>query len=124
MPILNWLNRNKAITSSNIVPCRLLEHMQDLSYGDQDTENMILQGDNLDALQSLLPYYAGKVKCIYIDPPFNTEQAFPNYDDNLEHSIWLSMIYPRIELLRDFLSKDGSIFIHIDDTGNSLSRLL
>jgi adenine-specific DNA-methyltransferase len=63
----------------------------------------------------LLPYYAGKVKCIYADPPFNTKQAFPNYDDNLEHTIWLSMMYPALELQRNLLSLDGTLFIHIDD---------
>jgi adenine-specific DNA-methyltransferase len=77
---------------------------------------MLIQGDNLDALKSLLPYYAGKVKCIFIDPPYNTKSAVSiHYDDNLEHSQWLSIIYPRIQLLREFLSEDGSIWVTIDD---------
>lgn len=76
---------------------------------------MLIQGDNLHALKALLPYYAGKVKCIYIDPPYNTRSAFEHYDDNLEHTRWLSMMYPRLELLRDFLSEDGSIWVSCDD---------
>src|SRR6266540_3592983 len=75
----------------------------------------ILQGDNLDALKALLPYYAGQVKCIYIDPPYNTRSAFEHYDDNLEHSQWLAMIYPRLELLRELLAEEGSIWVSIDD---------
>ena len=64
----------------------------------------------------MLPYYAGSVKCIYIDPPYNTKSAFEHYDDNLEHTKWLSMMYPRIEVLRDLLSeKNGRIWISIDD---------
>ena len=76
---------------------------------------MLIQGDNLEALKALLPYYAGQVKCIYIDPPYNTHSAFEHYDDNLEHSTWLSMIYPRLELLRELLTEDGSIWVSIDD---------
>jgi adenine-specific DNA-methyltransferase len=76
---------------------------------------MLIQGDNLEALKSLLPYYAGKVKCIFIDPPYNTKSAFEHYDDNLEHSQWLAMMYPRLELLRALLSEDGSIWVTIDD---------
>lgn len=76
---------------------------------------MIIQGDNLDALKALLPIYAGQVKCIFIDPPYNTRSAFEHYDDNLEHSQWLAMMVPRLTLLRDFLSEDGSIWVTIDD---------
>ena len=86
---------------------------------------MLIQGDNLAALKSLLPYYAGQVKCIYIDPPYNTGSAFEHYDDNLEHSTWLTMMYPRLELLRDLLAEEGSIWISIDDTeGHYLKVLL
>ena len=63
----------------------------------------------------MLPFYAGRVKCIYIDPPYNTRSAFAHYDDNLEHSQWLAMIYPRLEMLRDLLAEDGSIWVSIDD---------
>jgi len=115
MPILKWLNKDEAVKAVQQVPYRLLEAVPELSHGDVDTENMLIKGDNLDALKALLPLYAGKVKCIYIDPPYNTKSAFEHYDDNLEHSRWLSMIYPRLELLRDLLSEDGSIWVSIDD---------
>ena len=74
-----------------------------------------MQGDNLEALKALLPFYAGRVKCIYIDPPYNTRSAFEHYDDSLEHAKWLAMIVPRLMLLREFLSEDGSIWVSIDD---------
>ncbi len=115
MPILDWLGRDEALKMANNTPYRLLEEVQELGYGDKNTENMIIQGDNLEALQALLPFYAGQVKCIYIDPPYNTGSAFEHYDDNLEHSTWLSMMYPRLELLKEFLREDGSIWISIDD---------
>jgi DNA methylase N-4/N-6 domain protein len=75
----------------------------------------LIQGDNLLALKALLPFYRGRVKCIYIDPPYNTGSAFEQYDDNLEYSQWLSMIAPRLSLLRGFLSDDGSIWVSIDE---------
>lgn len=115
MPILQWLNRDKSINQASQVPYRLLNTQDQYSYGDQDTENMVIQGDNLDTLKALLPYYAGQVKCIFIDPPYNTKSAFEHYDDNLEHTRWLEMMYPRLELLRDLLSEDGSIWVTIDD---------
>ena len=77
--------------------------------------NILVHGDNLEALKALLPFYAGEVKCIYIDPPYNTGSAFEHYDDNLEHSTWLNMMYPRLKLLREFIREDGSIWISIDD---------
>jgi adenine-specific DNA-methyltransferase len=97
--------------------CRiaLLEAQPELDGGDGDAGNMLIQGDNLDALKALLPYYAGRVNCIYIDPPYNTRSAFEHYDDNLEHSQWLAMIYPRLVLLRDLLAENGSIWVSIDD---------
>ncbi|MCI5045948.1 MAG: site-specific DNA-methyltransferase [Aquisalinus sp.] len=115
MPTLNWLTREEDIRAAARVPYRLLEEVPDLSYGAADTGNMLIQGDNLDALKALLPYYAGKVKCIYIDPPYNTGSAFEHYDDALEHSKWLAMMWPRLELLRELLSEDGSIWVSIDD---------
>jgi adenine-specific DNA-methyltransferase len=115
MPLLHWLTREEDIHRAALAPYRLLEEVPDLSHGDRDTGNMLIQGDNLDALKALLPYYAGKVKCIFIDPPYNTRSAFEHYDDNLEHAQWLAMIYPRLELLRKLLSEDGSIWISIDD---------
>ena len=115
MPILHWLTRDQDIRQAARVPYRLLKEVSDLSYGDRATRNMLIQGDNLDTLKALLPYYAGKVKCICTDPPYNTKSAFEHYDDNLEHSLWLAMMYPRLELLRELLSEDGSIWVTIDD---------
>jgi adenine-specific DNA-methyltransferase len=115
MPILQWLNRDKHTRTTEQVPYRLLEQQDEYSFGDVSTSNMLIQGDNLDALKALLPYYAGRVKCIFIDPPYNTRSAFEHYDDNLEHSQWLGMMYPRLELLRDLLAEDGSIWVTIDD---------
>lgn len=115
MPILHWLNKNQAVKTASQCTYRLLEEVPDLSYGDPNNQNLLIQGDNLEALKALIPFYAGKVKCIYIDPPYNTRSAFSHYDDNLEHSIWLSTMYPRLELLRELLAEDGSIWVSIDD---------
>ena len=115
MPTLHWLTRETDLKLSGLAPYRLLEAVDEHSHGDPTTGNMLIQGDNLDALKALLPYYAGAVKCIYIDPPYNTKSAFEHYDDNLEHTKWLSVIYPRLELLRELLAEDGSIWVSIDD---------
>lgn len=115
MPILHWLNKDEAVTTAKHCDYRLLEEVPELSYGDQDNENLLIQGDNLEALKALIPFYAGKVKCIFIDPPYNTKSAFEHYDDNLEHSKWLSLIYPRLELLSNLIADDGSIWITVDD---------
>lgn len=112
MPFLDWVNKNQAKETTRDVPYHLLK--QESVYG-AGGENMLIQGDNLLALKALIPFYAGQVKCIFIDPPYNTQSAFDHYDDKLEHSQWLSMMYPRLVLLRDLLSKDGSIWITIDD---------
>lgn len=79
------------------------------------TDNLLIHGDNLLALKALEAKYAGQVKCIYIDPPYNTGYAFEHYDDNLEHSQWLNLMRPRLEILRNLLTDDGSIWISIDD---------
>jgi len=115
MPTLNWHKREEAVRAATRAPYRLLEPVAELSYGDAASENLLIQGDNLDALKALLPYYAGRVKCAAVDPPYNTQSAFAHYDDNLEHSTWLSLMYPRLELLRDLLADDGSIWVNIDD---------
>lgn len=81
MPILNWLTRDEDIRTAQSVPYRLLEEVPVLSAGDGGAGNMLIQGDNLEALKALLPFYAGRVKCIYIDPPYNTRSAFEHYDD-------------------------------------------
>ncbi|GAA5004367.1 site-specific DNA-methyltransferase [Pseudoluteimonas lycopersici] len=115
MPLLSWHNRDQDLTRAALAPYRLLEPVTGLSYGEPDAPNMLIEGDNLDALKALLPYYAGQVKCVFIDPPYNTGSAFDHYDDNLEHSTWLSTMYPRLELLKQLLAKDGHIFVQIDD---------
>ena len=115
MPVLQWLDRDKHVRAAEAVPYRLLEADDAHSAGDADSPNMLIQGDNLEALKALLPYYAGRVKCIFIDPPYNTRSAFEHYDDNLEHSQWLAMMFPRLLLLRELLAEDGSIWITIDD---------
>jgi adenine-specific DNA-methyltransferase len=78
-------------------------------------DNKLIFGDNLLALKALEQDFSGKIKCIYIDPPFNTQQAFEHYDDTVEHSVWLSLIRDRLELLRRLLAQDGTLFVHIDD---------
>ena len=124
MPTLQWFTRDDDIRAANAVPYRLLEEVPDLGHGDRDAGNMLIQGDNLDALKALLPFYAGQVKCIYIDPPYNTKSAFEHYDDNLEHTKWLSFIWPRLEILRELLSRDGSIWISIDDNEGQYLRVI
>jgi len=131
LPTLDWLSRAADLKAAAAVPYRLLTRVSELSLAAEGADddgaasgktggvargdNLLIEGDNLGALKALLPYYRGKVKCIYIDPPYNTRSAFTHYDDNLEHSQWLAMIYPRLELLRDLLSDDGSIWVSIDD---------
>ena len=112
MPFLDWVNKNQAKETTRDVPYHLLK--QESIYG-AGGENMLIQGDNLLALKALIPFYAGQVKCIFIDPPYNTQSAFDHYDDKLEHSQWLSMMYPRLVLLRDLMSERGSIWVSIDD---------
>ena len=87
-------------------------------------DNLLIQGDNLEALKALLPFYRGQVKCIFIDPPYNTKSAFEHYDDNLEHAQWLSMMLPRLQLLRDLLSENGSIWVTIDDNEGHYLKVL
>jgi len=108
---------------------RILLEQEEYSYhaahkfSDQDIfDNRLIHGDNLLALKALEQEFAGKVKCVYIDPPFNTKQAFEHYDDGVEHSLWLQLMRDRVELLHSLLSEDGSIFLHIDD--NELAYLM
>ena len=124
MPLLNWLNKDSATKAAAKSAYRVLEEVPELSYGDADSENLLIQGDNLEALKALIPFYAGKVKCVYVDPPFNTAQTFENYDDNLEHSIWLSLMYPRFELLHKLLSEKGVFFLHLDDNQISYATVI
>jgi site-specific DNA-methyltransferase (adenine-specific)/adenine-specific DNA-methyltransferase len=136
MPTLNWIGKEAVVKHHKEVPFRLLEPVPELSCGDADSGNLIVQGDNLHALKALLPRYAGQVKCIYIDPPYNTGNEGWVYNDNVNspeirkwlgevvgkegetldrHDRWLSMMYPRLVLLRQFLRDDGAIFVSIDD---------
>lgn len=136
MPTLNWIGKEAVVKHHKDVPFRLLEPVSELSCGDPDTSNLIVQGDNLDALKALLPRYAGQVKCIYIDPPYNTGNEDWVYNDNVNspeirrwlgelvrkegetldrHDRWLCMMYPRLVLLKQFLREDGAIFVSIDD---------
>ena len=108
---LNWIGKYE---NKNVEPRILLEDTEK-SYGEKNTDNVLIHGDNLLALKSLEQKYAGKIKCIYIDPPFNTGAAFEHYDDNLEHSIWLNLMYQRIVEFHKLLTDDGVLLIEIDD---------
>lgn len=108
---LTWIGKGE---EPKLEP-RILIHDKEKSYGDENTENMLIHGDNLLALKALEQDFAGKIKCIYIDPPYNTGSAFEHYDDGLEHSLWLNLMKQRLELLRELLTEDGVIFISIDD---------
>lgn len=103
---------------------RILIEDKSKSYGDLDAENMLIHGDNLLALKSLEEKYTGMIKCIYIDPPYNTGAAFEFYDDNLEHSIWLSLMKKRLEILRRLLVEEGTIWIQIDDEEQAYLKIL
>ena len=103
---------------------RILLHDASRDYGDPNTGNMLIHGDNLLALKALEQQFAGQIKCIYIDPPYNTGAAFEQYDDNLEHSIWLSLMRARLQILKNLLSSDGSIWISIDDNEHAYLRVL
>lgn len=141
MPALNWIGKSAVVMHHKDVPYRLLEPVPELSCGDMDSGNLIVQGDNLLALKALLPRYAGQVKCIYIDPPYNTGNEGWVYNDNVNspeirrwlgevvgkegetldrHDRWLCMMYPRLVLLKQFLRDDGVIFVSIgkDELGH------
>ena len=124
MPLLDWVNRNQAEETATQVPYHLLKFEK--SYGDAEKakENLIIQGDNLQALKALLPLYGGQVKCIFIDPAYNTQSAFEHYDDKLEHAQWLSMMYPRLVLLHTLLAHDGFICVHLDDKEGSYLKVM
>lgn len=135
MPTLEWIGKEKVINHHQQVPYRVLE--EKYTYNAERSDNMIIRGDNLEALKALLPQFEGKVKCIYIDPPYNTGNEGWVYNDNVgdpkikkwlgevvgkegedlsRHDKWLCMMYPRLKLLQKLLAEDGVIFISIDDT--------
>jgi adenine-specific DNA-methyltransferase len=117
---LTWIGKDEEL---KLEP-RILIEDPEKSYGDPNSENMLIHGDNLLALKALEQDYAGKVKCIYIDPPYNTGSAFEHYDDGVEHSIWLNLMKPRLQTLLNLLSEDGTIFISIDDNEMPYLRVL
>lgn len=98
--------------------------LEKASFGSKDSENILIKGDNLLALKTLQQDYQNSIKLIYIDPPFNTGQAFEYYEDGLEHSIWLTMMRDRLELLKKLLRPEGVIWVHIDDTESHYCRML
>ena len=118
---LTWIGKDEEL---KLEPRILIEDPKK-SYGDPKSENMLIHGDNLLALKALEQDFTGRIKCIYIDPPYNTGSAFEHYDDNLEHSTWLSLMRPRLEILRNLLDKnDGSIWISIDDDESHYLKVL
>ena len=108
---LTWIGKD---IQPKLEPRILIEY-PDKSYGDRNAENMLIHGDNLLALKALEQEFTGRVKCIFIDPPYNTGSAFAHYDDGLEHSLWLTMMRDRLDILRRLLADYGSIWITIDD---------
>lgn len=150
MPTLNWIGKDAVINHHLEVPFRLLKDVPELGCGDPGSGNLIVEGDNLVALKALLPYYKGKVKCICIDPPYNTGNEGWAYNDNVNspvmqkwlkealagktigddeetldrHDRWLCMMYPRLTMLRQLLTDDGSIFVCLDDNEIHLIRCL
>lgn len=150
MPTLNWIGKDKVLNHHLEVPFHVLERQYSFDEAgkheeDNGSENMIIHGDNLLALKSLLPKYEGKIKCIYIDPPYNTGNENWVYNDNVNdphiqrwlhqvvgkegedlsrHDKWLCMMYPRLKLLQRLLADDGVIFISIDDNEQAKLRLI
>ena len=150
MPTLEWIGKDKVINHHQEVPFRVLERRYSYDEAgqheeDNSSENMIIRGDNLEALKALLPRYEGRVKCIYIDPPYNTGNEGWVYNDNVNdprikkwlgevvgkegedltrHDKWLCMMYPRLKLLQKLLAEDGVIFISIDDTEYANLKLI
>lgn len=108
---LTWIGKGQ----DPVIEPRILLHDASKDYGDDTSENMLIHGDNLLALKALEQEFTGRVKCIYIDPPYNTGSAFEHYDDGLEHSIWLNLMKQRIELIFKLLRDDGSLWVSIDD---------
>ena len=108
---LTWIGKG----NEPAVEPRILLHDPSKDYGDPSAENMLIHGDNLLALKALEHEFTGQVKCVYIDPPYNTGAAFKSYDDNLEHSLWLSLMIPRLRILKTLLSPKGTIWVTLDD---------
>ena len=145
MPTLNWIGKKAVENHHRQVPFHLLKEVPESSVGDPGSGNLLVEGDNLLALKALLPFYAGQVKCIYIDPPYNTGNEGWIYNDNVNspemrewlgkvvgkeaddltrHDKWLCMMYPRLSLLKEFLRDDGSIWISMDDSEITSLRII
>lgn len=143
MPTLEWIGKDKVVNHHLEVPYRVLE--EQYTYNAEQSENMIIRGDNLEALKALLPRYEGKVKCIYIDPPYNTGNEGWVYNDNVNdprikkwlgevvgregedlsrHDKWLCMMYPRLKLLQRLLAEEGAIFVSLDFHEQPVMRLI
>lgn len=118
---LTWYGKDEEI---KVEPRLLIENKELSNCNDENCENMLIHGDNLLALKALENKFTGKLKCIYIDPPYNTGAAFKHYDDNLEHSIWLNLMKARLEILRNLLNDTGSIWIQIDDEEQAYLKVL
>lgn len=144
MPSLNWIGKEAVVNHDKEVPFKLLKKVKSASVGE-NSQNLIIHGDNLEALKALMPYYYGRVKCIYIDPPYNTGNESWVYNDKVNspkikqwlgkvvgkesedltrHDKWLCMMYPRLKLLKDLLMEDGVIFVSIDDNEQHHFKLI
>ena len=145
MPVLDWVGKDKVVSHYKNLPVHSLKEVKEASFNSTKNENMFIEGDNLLALKALLPRYKGKIKCIYIDPPYNTGKEGWKYNDNVNdprlklwfnevvgketedlnrHDKWLSMIYPRLLLAKEFLTEDGIIFVSIDDNSIQYLKIL
>src|SRR3989344_3705130 len=147
MPTLNWIGKEEIVNHDKDVSFKLFKKIKGWSVGDK-SKNLLIHGDNLEGLKALMPYYKNQIKCIYIDPPYNTGNENWVYNDNVNspkikkwlkdslknkavdsndlcrHDKWLCMMYPRLKLLRDLLSDDGFIGIQCDDNESAHLRLL
>src|SRR6266478_4198694 len=142
MPSLEWIGKPAVENYHRTVSYHLLRREQARSAGSAESANLLIEADNLLAIKALLPYYAGRVKCIYIDPPYNTGNEKWVYNDNVSspmiqewlgkvvdredltrHDKWLCMMMPRLKLLREFLTNDGVIFLSVDDNEMHRARL-
>ncbi len=117
---LTWIGKDEEL---KLEP-RILIEDPNKSYGDKSAENMLIHGDNLLALKALEQDFAGRIKCVYIDPPFNTGAAFEHYDDGVEHSIWLNLMKERFAIINRLLSPNGILFVHLDDSEMAYAKVL